>query len=46
MEVEEDSAAATTEYEDDTYYFCSERCKEKFEADPEQYVSRTNSSQT
>jgi Cu+-exporting ATPase len=46
MDVDESTAAAQCEYEDDTYYFCSERCKQKFEADPEKYVSRTDASQT
>jgi Cu+-exporting ATPase len=46
MDVEERTAAATTDYEDDTYYFCSAMCKDKFEADPERYVSRTDASQS
>jgi Cu+-exporting ATPase len=46
MDVDEQSAAATTEYEGDTYYFCSEVCKNKFVADPERYVSRTDASQS
>jgi Cu+-exporting ATPase len=44
MDIEESSAAATFEYAGDTYYFCSEKCKQKFEADPENYVSRTEES--
>jgi Cu+-exporting ATPase len=46
MDVEPSSAAATCEYADDTYYFCSPKCKEKFEQDPERYVSRAESSQS
>jgi Cu+-exporting ATPase len=46
MTVDPNTAAATTEYEGDTYYFCSTQCKEKFEADPEKYVSRRDESQT
>src|SRR5262245_29006925 len=46
MDVDERTAAVTTEYEGDTYYFCSEECKNKFVADPETYVSRTDASQT
>jgi Cu+-exporting ATPase len=46
MDVDEPTAAAKTEYEGDTYYFCSERCRDKFEADPERYVSRTDASQS
>jgi Cu+-exporting ATPase len=44
MDVDERTAAATTEYAGDTYYFCSEECRAKFEADPERYVSRTDAS--
>ena len=39
MQVEEQSAAAQSEYEGQTYYFCSQGCKEKFEQNPEQYTS-------
>jgi Cu+-exporting ATPase len=46
MEVDEATAAATTTYKGDTYYFCSVGCKRKFEADPERYVSRTEASQS
>jgi Cu+-exporting ATPase len=46
MEVDERTAAASYEYEDDTYYFCSEKCKNKFVDDPESYVSRLESSQS
>ena len=46
MDVDEAAATATTYYEGDWYYFCSEACKERFEADPERYVSRTEASQT
>ncbi|MFQ5466039.1 MAG: copper ion binding protein, partial [Thermodesulfobacteriota bacterium] len=35
MEVEPDKAAAASEYGGATKYFCSTRCKERFEADPE-----------
>jgi YHS domain-containing protein len=46
MEVDENDAVATTFYQGDRYYFCSEDCKQRFEADPERYVSRSESSQT
>jgi YHS domain-containing protein len=46
MEVDESSAAATADYKGDRYCFCSEDCKHRFVADPEQYVSRSESSQT
>jgi YHS domain-containing protein len=45
MEVDERSAAASSYYKGDRYYFCSEDCKQRFDADPERYVSRSESSQ-
>lgn len=39
MQVDEQNAAARSEYEGQTFYFCSEGCKEKFEQNPEQYSS-------
>ena len=38
MKVEEADAAATSEYEGKTYYFCSTDCKEEFESDPPSYA--------
>jgi P-type Cu+ transporter len=46
MDVEKSSAVATAQYRGETFYFCSEECKKKFEADPERYVSRSEHSQT
>ena len=31
-------AGANSEYQGKLYYFCSEACKDKFDADPDQYV--------
>jgi YHS domain-containing protein len=39
MEVDEKTAAATSEYKGKTYYFCAPGCKKAFDADPEKYVS-------
>ncbi|HYP04720.1 MAG TPA: YHS domain-containing protein [Bryobacteraceae bacterium] len=44
MDVDPKTARASYEYEDDTYYFCSEECKQKFVGDPESFVSRKESS--
>jgi YHS domain-containing protein len=33
------TAAATSEYKDETYYFCAPICKMRFDAAPERYVS-------
>ncbi len=46
MNVEESKAAATFDYAGDKYYFCSQECKDKFAADPEKFVSRSESSQS
>jgi YHS domain-containing protein len=38
MEVDEESAAATSEYNGKTYYFCAPGCKRAFDADPNRYL--------
>ena len=38
MEVEEAQAPATTEFEGRPYYFCSESCRDEFEANPSLYA--------
>ena len=40
MSVDEKSAATTRVHAGRTYYFCSERCASKFEADPAAYVKK------
>lgn len=44
MRFAEDAAAATSEHEGTRYFFCSERCREVFEQDPERYVEPEGSS--
>jgi len=39
MMVEEESAAATSEYKGKTYYFCSAGCKASFDQDPDKYLN-------
>ena len=39
MQVDETDAEFTLEYDGRTYYFCSESCYEKFESDPEEYIT-------
>ncbi len=39
MNVEVESAAAREGYRGHTWYFCSEKCRSKFQADPESYVT-------
>ena len=38
MDLEESQAKASAEFEGKTYYFCSDACREEFEASPEQYA--------
>jgi len=38
MEVDPAKAAATVDFKGKTYYFCSNACREKFEASPEKYI--------
>ena len=40
MNVEPEKAAAKQEYAEQTWYFCSERCHEKFQVAPEQYITK------
>lgn len=38
MNVQPERAAGTSQYEGQTYYFCSSSCKRKFDEKPQQYV--------
>jgi len=40
MELTYENAQARTEYNGQTYYFCSLDCKEQFDKDPEKFVTR------
>lgn len=42
MEVNPASAEAQSEYEGQTFYFCSMECKRKFDADPKRYIDDTD----
>lgn len=39
MAISEEKAVETTEYKGKTYYFCGKGCKERFEKEPEKYLS-------
>ena len=39
MDIDPDTAAASMDFEGQTYYFCSKSCHEKFMADPKRYTS-------
>lgn len=40
MEVTPQSAAAKSDYQGQTYYFCCAGCKRSFDKDPEKYLSQ------
>lgn len=40
MEINREDAEASSEYNGQTYYFCSEECKESFDKRPDKYVER------
>ncbi len=39
MDIDEKTAAATSEYKGTTYYFCAPGCKKAFDAEPEKYIT-------
>jgi len=39
MTVATDDAAGESQYKDETYYFCSKKCLQKFESDPKKYLN-------
>jgi 3-hydroxybutyryl-CoA dehydratase len=42
MEVNPASAEAQSEYEGQSFYFCSTECKRRFDANPLQYIDATD----
>jgi YHS domain-containing protein len=40
MMVDEKTAAAKSEYQGKTYYFCAVACKKKFDADPARFSAQ------
>ena len=46
MVVEKETAAATSEYKDVTYYFCAPGCKTAFDEDPEKYLQQAKAGKT
>lgn len=44
MEVTYETAQARSEYNGQTYYFCSLGCKEDFDREPERYVTQDETS--
>jgi Cu+-exporting ATPase len=45
MDIHPDTAAGTSEYEGQTYYFCSLGCKKSFDKEPEKYIGRSEHEQ-
>lgn len=43
MQIGEDDAAAQSQYQGKTFYFCSTACQQKFDENPGQYASKTPS---
>ena len=39
MEIDPETAAATSEYKGVTYYFCAEGCKQEFDANPGKFLN-------
>lgn len=39
MEINKKTAKFTSKYKGQTYYFCSENCKQHFDNDPEKYCA-------
>ncbi len=44
MEIDPKTAAGKSEYQGQTYYFCSPGCKRDFDKDPAKYVGQAQSS--
>ncbi len=42
MMIDPSTAAATSVYKGETYYFCAQTCKQQFDADPTRYVKSTS----
>lgn len=45
MDVNPRAAPAQSNYRGRTYYFCSDDCKQKFEAEPQRYVAEEQARQ-
>ncbi len=46
MDIEPAQAAGTSEYQGQTYYFCSIGCKRQFDKDPQRYIAAHPDSET
>ena len=41
MKVDQNTSKAQSNYQGQTYQFCSQECKQKFDRSPQQYAKRT-----
>jgi Cu+-exporting ATPase len=46
MDIDPTTAAGKSEYQGQTYYFCSPGCKQSFDKEPEKYVGKQASAHT
>lgn len=46
MDIDSESAAATSDYEGTTYYFCAVGCKEQFDANPGKFLGTEAATET
>ncbi len=46
MQVDEKKAAGKSEYQGQTYYFCSPGCKQMFDQNPAQYAANKSQGQS
>ena len=42
MEINAQRAAALSEYQGETYYFCSTECKQEFDRNPQRFATRAS----
>jgi YHS domain-containing protein len=43
MDIDPKTAAGKSEYQGQTYYFCSQGCKKSFDKEPEKYIGKQSS---
>jgi YHS domain-containing protein len=46
MYIDPNTAAGKSEYQGQTYYFCSQGCKKSFDREPDKYVGQQTSAHT
>ena len=46
MHIDPQQAAGSSEYQGQTYYFCSTGCKRQFDKNPQQFVGQHGEAQT